>query len=407
MAAQQSTETSTSRGLRRLLVSTGVSIAGQGMVIAAVPLMAASLTRSPIGVSITVAATYTAWLIAGLPAGALVDRWDRRVTMVVADLIRAALLGLFAWATAVGMASVWLLTLVVFLVGVSGCFFDPAAQAAIPSVVGRDSRALASANSRLWSLDLLGRSLLGPPIGAALFVAAAALPFGVNAVTFVLSAALLTGLSLGRSSASHDHPQPLREAVGQGLKFLLEHRELRTLTAGMASFNFVYNLAYATLVLFVQNRLGLDDRAFGFLLAMLAVGGLTGAWVSNRVSGSIKAVHAYAICLTIQATAWTALVVAPSRVTAYGGLLAVGVASMIATVIGASARQRLTPDGLLGRVSAGTRFAGLGSAALGALAAGLAASFGSDRTPMAAAAVCGALAAAWFAVLARSRRDQN
>lgn len=407
MAAQQSTEAPTSRGLGRLLASTGVSIAGQGMVIAAVPLMAASLTRSPIGVSITVAATYAAWLIAGLPAGALVDRWHRRVTMVVADLVRAALLGLFALAVITDHASLWLLIAVVFLVGVASCFFDPAAQAAIPGVVGRDSKALASANSRLWGLDLLGRSLLGPPIGAALFAAAAALPFGVNAVTFLVSAALLAGLSLGRSSHSPSNAEPLREAVGQGLTFLIGHRELRTLTVGMASFNFVYNLAYATLVLFAQDRLGLDDRAFGFLLAMLAVGGLGGAWLSNHVSAALRASDVYGICLAIQAIAWALMALAPNRFTAFGALLAVGVASMLATVIGASARQRLTPDDLLGRVSAGTRFAGLGSAALGALAAGLAASLGGDRTPIAAAAVCGVLAAAWFAKLARSQRGQD
>lgn len=406
MAAQQSTEAPTSRGLGRLLASTGVSIAGQGMVIAAVPLMAASLTRSPMGVAITVAATYASWLIAGLPAGALVDRWPRKRAMVIADVVRAALLGVFAWATAAGMASVWLLAAVVFLVGIAGCFFDPAAQAAIPAVVGRDSKALASANSRLWSLDLFGRSLLGPPAGAALFALAAAAPFGVNAVTFLISGGLLAGLTLGRPSNLSAHSEPLRAAIGEGLRFLLGHRELRNLTAGMASFNFVYNLAYATLVLFAQDRLGLGNREFGLLLAMLAVGGLGGAWLSNHVNASSRALDVYGLCLTIQAIAWGLLVVAPSWFTAFGGLLAVGVASMLATVMGASARQRLTPDALLGRVSAGTRFVGLGSAALGALAAGIIANFGGARASIAAAAACGALAAAWFGVIARSRRDQ-
>lgn len=371
MAAQQSTEAPTSRGLGRLLASTGVSIAGQGMVIAAVPLMAASLTRSPIGVSITVAATYAAWLIAGLPAGALVDRWSRRSAMVAADVVRAILLGGFAWAVAAGLGSIWLLALAVFLVGVAGCFFDPAAQAAIPAMVGRDSKALAAANSRLWSLDLLGRSLVGPPLGAALFAVAAALPFGLNAGTFLLSAALLAGLSLGRPAVQPAKPEPIRASVGAGLQFLFRHRELRALTAGMATFNFVYNLAYATLVLFAQDRLDLDDRAFGFLLAMLAVGGLAGAWLSNHVGSRVRALDVYAACLGAQAFAWAMVVLVPNPLTAFAGLLIVGIASMVATVIGASARQRITPDALLGRVSAGTRFVGLGSAALGAVLAGL------------------------------------
>ena len=81
---QRPVETPGAGGLGRLLASTGVSIAGQGMVVAAVPLLAASITRNPIGVSLTVAASYAAWLTVGLPAGALVDRWPRRRTMVLA-----------------------------------------------------------------------------------------------------------------------------------------------------------------------------------------------------------------------------------------------------------------------------------------------------------------------------------
>lgn len=401
MAAQQSTEASTSRGLGRLLASTGVSIAGQGMVIAAVPLMAASLTRSPIGVSITVAASYAAWLIAGLPAGALVDRWSRRSTMVVADIVRALLLAGFAWGVAADRGSVWLLAVVVFLVGVAGCFFDPAAQAAIPAVVGRSTKELASANSRLWSLDLLGRSLIGPPLGAALFAVAAALPFGLNAVTFVVSALLLAGLRLGRPTAAPDPGQRLRASVGEGLRFLFKHRELRTLTLGMASFNFVYNLAYATLVLFAQEQLGVDERGFGILLAMLAVGGLLGGWLSPRLSGRASAFQLYAGCLLIQAVAWAAVSLIAIPLVAAMSLILVGVASMTATVLGAAARQSLTPDRLLGRMSAGTRVVGLGAAGIGALAGGIIASLGSVSSPLTAAALVAVLASSGFVAGAR------
>ena len=80
------------------------------------------------------------------------------------------------------VASIPLLICVVFLVGVGSCFFDPAAQAAIPLVVGRDERALSRANGKLWAVDTFGRGLAGPPLGAVFFGLAVSLPFGVEAV---------------------------------------------------------------------------------------------------------------------------------------------------------------------------------------------------------------------------------
>src|SRR3954465_1901925 len=96
MEDQRPVDASPGRGLNRLLASTGVSIAGQGMVLAAVPLLAARLTGHPFEVSLTVAAPGGAWLVVGLPAGALVDRWPLRITMVVADLARALIVGALA-----------------------------------------------------------------------------------------------------------------------------------------------------------------------------------------------------------------------------------------------------------------------------------------------------------------------
>lgn len=402
MAAQQSIQTPTARGLGRLLASTGVSIAGQGMVLAAVPLMAASFTRSPIGVSISVAATYAAWLVAGLPAGALVDRWPRRATMVVADLVRAGLVGLFALAVVADTASLWLLVGTVFLVGVASCFFDPAAQAAIPAVVGKDQTALARANGHLWSLDLIGRSLAGPPLGAALFAVASFLPFAANAATFAISALLLLGLTqLGRPAATSPVPQHLGRSVAQGVSFLASHRELRGLTLGMASFNFVYNLAYATLVLFAQERLGLDGRGFGVLLGMLAIGGLLAGWLSPRLGGRVSTLQVYAGCLFAQALAWAAIVLFETPIVAGASLGLVGVASTTATVLGAAARQSLTPDHMLGRMSAGTRVVGLGAAGVGALAGGAIADVGTLSSPFVLASLVATFAALSFALAAR------
>jgi MFS family permease len=112
--------------------ATGISVTGDGAFIAAAPLLAAALTRNPIAVSTVTAALYVPWLVAGLPAGALVDRWPRRRVMVTADLLRAGMLGGLVATVALGWISVPVLVAAVLCVGIAQCFFDSAAQACIP-----------------------------------------------------------------------------------------------------------------------------------------------------------------------------------------------------------------------------------------------------------------------------------
>src|SRR5262245_42460108 len=114
------------RGLGVLLTATGVSVTGDGVLLAAGPLMVAAMTSNPVLVAAVAAAGPAAWLTVGLPAGALVDRWPRRRVMVAADLARCAVLAAFALLVAAGGAGIASLILAVFLVGVGSCFFDPA-----------------------------------------------------------------------------------------------------------------------------------------------------------------------------------------------------------------------------------------------------------------------------------------
>ena len=93
-------------GVRPLLAATGVSIAGDGAFITAVPLLAASITKNPAAVATVTAAVYVPWLLFGLPAGVLADRWPKRLVMISADLFRAVALGLFCVLLATGSTSI-------------------------------------------------------------------------------------------------------------------------------------------------------------------------------------------------------------------------------------------------------------------------------------------------------------
>ena len=172
----------------------------------------------------------------------------------------------------------------------------------------------------------------------------------------------------------------------------------------MGAYNFGYNVAYATLVLFVTRTLGLRDFAFGLVLALLAVGGVAGGWLGPIVARRLPALRIYAIALLIQALAWFSFFAFQNVAVSAAGLLAVGIASTTVTIAGGTARQTLTPDALLGRVGAGTRVIGIGSAAIGALLGGALAGLWSLTTPFLVAAALLAVASVAFGIASRNQQ---
>lgn len=388
------------RGLGALYASTAVSVTGDGVLLAAAPLLAAALTRDPVAVASVTAAGYAAWLAVGLPAGALVDRWPRRRVMVLADLARAAVLALLVALLLVDRVTVAVLVVAVFLVGVGGCFFDSAAQTVIPAVVGRDQETLTKANGRLWGFDTFGRSLAGPPLGALAFSVGRAVPFVVDALSFLVSAAFVSRLPAMRPQPT-EHPPVLR-AIREGVRHLVTHPELRALTLGMAGFNVGYNIAFATLVLYAQDVLGVSATGYGLLIASTAVGAIAAGWLAPKVVQGLSVRTVYGVGLAAQAAAWVLVVAVGNPWLAGVALAGLGFVSLTVTVVGGAARQRLTPDHLLGRITSATRLVGLGAAAGGALIGGFVADVAGLRAPFVVAAAV--LAVCSLAFLASRRR---
>ena len=111
--------------------------------------------------------------------------------MVSTDLLRIAVLAGLVGMIAARRITVPLLVIAAILVGMAQTFFDSAAQAIIPAVVGREKENLARVNGRYWAVDTMGRTLLGPPLGSALLALRRVLPFAVDALSFLASAALV------------------------------------------------------------------------------------------------------------------------------------------------------------------------------------------------------------------------
>lgn len=347
----------------RLWWSSAVDTVGDGALAAAVPLLAASATSDPRLVSLVSAAAYLPWLLLSLPAGVVVDRYDRVGLMWRAQVLRAAVVGTVAVLAAVGQVGVPVLAAMAFALGAGEVVFGNAAQAVLPELV--PAPLLPRANGVQYTVTTVGRLFLGPPAGSLLFAAAAALPFGLDAVSFALSAALLRTLP-HRPQRTVDRP-----SIAAGLRYLLGHRLLRTLALLLGVNTFCLQLGTVTLVLLATRTLHLGARGFGLLLAGAAVGSVVGGLVHARIAARIGALPALVIALAANVPVFVGIGLSPDAAV-LGLLLALnGFLTTMWNVVTVSLRQQLVPAGLLGRVNSVYRLLGWGLIPVGAVAGGL------------------------------------
>jgi MFS family permease len=367
--------------LRALYVATAVSSFGDGIFAAAIPLAAAALTRDPTAVAIVSAAEMIPWVVIGPFAGALVDRLPYRAVMISADLGRLLVLALVAIAIGTGHASVPLLALAAFLVMAGTTFFDAASQSIIPELVDRNPELLNEVNGRQGSLSSAGRSLLGPPTGSALFVVGASIPFLVNAVSFFVSA-VCVGFLKHKTVRVPNRDTSIVQSIRDGMVWLARHSVLRSLAILIAISNLSYSAATATLVLYAQEELDVANAAYGLLLAVGAIGSISGGLLASRVISKLGDLRALQLAMAAQVVAWVGLAATGSPYVA-GAMLAIAfMGTSIATVVVVGARQRLTPPDMLGRVVTSFRVLGTGMLPAGGLLGGLAATAWGLHAPL-------------------------
>lgn len=383
-----------SRGFWALFTAGTVSNTGDGVLVAALPLLAASATDEPWAVALISACFSLPWLLITLPAGALVDRSDRRVVMVVTDLLRAALVGVVAVLAATGEIQAWMLWLLALGLGTGEVFFDTAAQTVMPSVVPSES--LERANGLGQVAQTLGNTFLGSPIGAVLFSAAVWLPFGVDAVSFALAAVLAMTLR-GTFRATPDPLTPSaalpdRTRVREGVAFVRRSRLLSSLVGVLALTNIALAITESTFVLFVTQRLKIDGRWFGVIVGVIGLGAIAAGITAGMVIGRLGRRRTVILSSAIPTVSMAILSVTRSPILATA-LVALNAASVTWwSVLAMSLRQHLVPDHMLGRVNAVFRWGTWGAMPLGAAAGGVLASVAGLRAPWIAGAVASGLA---------------
>jgi MFS family permease len=350
------------RSFRFLLAASTVTNAGDGVVIAAGPLLVASLTSEPFLVSLALLAETSPTLLFGLFGGVAADRFDRRRMVIVANLVRVGLFSVLVAAILTNTASIALVLAVLFALGTAEVMADSASSTLLPSIVERAD--LGIANARSSASMLLTNQLLFPPVGAFLFALERSLPFATNAVC-VLAGAIL----IARVVTPVREARPARSSViavlGEGLRWLMSHPPMRTLTLTILTFNVTYGAAWSVLVLYATRQLGMSEVGFGLITSAIAAGGVIGTvsygWLERRFHlGDIMRVG-----LVIETVTHLVLALTTSAAVALGMLVIFGAHAFVWGTTSTVVRQRSVPDEVLGRVGGVYRVAIQGGIVIG------------------------------------------
>lgn len=361
----------------KLWAATAVSNLGDGIRDAALPLLAATLTRDPALVAGVFVAGRLPWLVFSLVSGAVVDRVDRRRLMAAVNTFRALAVGMLAIFAASGLAALPLLYVVAFLLGVAETLFDNAFLSITPSVVPRGR--LEAANGRLEAAMVVCNEFAGPPLGGLLFAAAATLPFALDGATFAVSAALILTMRGRFKPVSLDPPvkRSIRTDIAEGLRWLWGHRFLRNLSGMAAAVNLLLTATISIFVLFALDVLGAGELGFGLALAAFGVGGLAGGLMAAGISRRLGATATISGIILLAAASQLVIGLSSDLALAAAMIAVVSFSGSVWNVVTMSLRQALVPDRLLGRVTSAHHLLSFGAMPLGALLGGfLARSFG-------------------------------
>ncbi len=356
---------------RWLLASSIITNAGDGLALAAGPLLVAAQTRDPLLVSMALLSQTLPALLFGAVAGGVADRYDRRMVVAGVNLARAIVLALLAATIVSGSVSIAAVLGALFLLGTAETFSDVGESSLLPRLVRRED--LGIANARLQGSYLLTNQLLTPPIGAFLFAVGMALPFATDAACFALGAVLVLRIVLvpGEAPGLPRGPRSFRAEMAEGLRWLLAHAPMRTLALTILAFNVTFGAAWSVLVLYAGDRLGMDAVGFGLLLTAMAVGGVVGTVAYGSLERRFSLADIMRVGLLIETFTHLALALTTSSLVALAVMVVFGAHAFVWGTTSTVVRQRAVPDALLGRVTGVYTVAGFAGLVAGTPLGGL------------------------------------
>jgi MFS family permease len=350
-----------------LWISQMLSGAGLSASVIAFPLLVLALTGSATASGLVLGTLAAARLIAGLPAGALADRWDRKTIMLGCEAMQviaaASLVAALWW----GVAQIGHLIAVAVVMGVCGALFQPAEDACLPRVVSAEQLPTAVAlNAARESVAQLS----GTAAGGFLFAIARSVPFAANAVAHALACVLLVFLRVPPREAPPEPARHLGREIRAGLQWVWAHRHIRVTALCAVVLNLFFSAFYLVVIVLAEAR-GVPSGQIGIMAAMLGVGGLLGALVASRLSLMLSPY------VSIIAVFWVLAALTPIAAFLHSGYLlgalfaAMAVLPATANTTIISRQLLLTPDELRGRQSSVLTIVAGVAAALGPPLGGL------------------------------------
>ena len=344
-----------------------VSVVGSQVSQLAYPLLMLALTKSPAQAGFLSAARTLPFLLLGLPAGAFVDRWDRKRVMIVCDAGRALALGSIPLALALGRLTLAQLYIVALLEGALNVFFSLAETAALTRVVTREQ---IPAATTLNEITLSTGSLLGPALGGLLFAVGWGFAFLADAVSYVVSVGSVwfigADLTPPRTVVTGGK---LADDIREGLTWLWRQSLMRFL-ALVVGLTVMIESGYILIVIILAQRMGASSGVIGLVLGAGGLGSVAGAVLSGPAAKRLRfgrialGVHwLWAVLLPLYIFAPNPLALAAVTFAAYG-------VTPIFFVAQYSYRLALVPDALQGRVNSVFRLLLFGGQPLGLALAG-------------------------------------
>ncbi|PHX69418.1 MAG: MFS transporter [Actinobacteria bacterium] len=274
-------------GFNRLWGASLTSNLADGLLAAAAPLLAITLTKSPVLISLLSALVMLPWLFFAIPIGVIVDRVDRRFLLAGANSVRFLIAGILAISVSTHTITIYYLFIAAFLIGICEVFADTTAQSLIPQILEKSD--LEKGNSRLQISETIVQGFIGTPISGFLYAAAIYLPFIANSLGFLVAAILAFSIpvkflqDMRQEEVAKSKPDFMAE-IRFGIHYLYNHKVLRRLVLTTASVGFCYSMATATIVLFIIKELHLKPALFGVVLTIQASGAILGGLAAPKLS---------------------------------------------------------------------------------------------------------------------------
>jgi MFS family permease len=365
----------------RLWSSSLASNLADGLLKTSALLLAATLTKDPVVISVLAAVLMLPWLLFAIPIGGIVDRIDRRLLLATANAVRFLMAAFLAVTVALEIVSIPILYLVVFVIGAAEVLYDTTAQSMIPQIL--KTKHLERGNARLEIGAVTVGEFVGTPLSGILFTVSIALPFVLGSAGILVAAILVLMIpgNFKKAIAVDENNEPIEPTkfwadIRFGIKYLYEDKTLLKLVMLTASVGMFSAATSSTVVLFLTDELAVQPVWFGFVFIVPAVGSILGSISASKMSTrfgrtTVMAYSMISFCLAAIVTGLSPNVFVFALV---GLWMSVTVTWW--NVLLMSTYHQIIPNELFGRIHGTRRTLVWGLMPIGSLLGGFIASFG-------------------------------